>query len=76
MMDIWYQCDSKNKSYFKFILFNSLKIKIIKNDSLKRINQVVNRFEDSANFLDTIMGLFDLPTIELAELVIWMQEHY
>lgn len=75
-MGIWYKCERKAKSYFKFIIFNSGKVKIVSNISKKRVNRKTQIFKDGANFLDGIINLFGLGFIELAELSTWIIEQY
>ena len=75
-MAIWHMCNNKARKYFKFIIFNSLKVKIVTNDYLKRANQSIHLFNDGQKYLDAILNLFELAFIELSELSNWILEQY
>jgi hypothetical protein len=76
MMGIWYSMSKKDRKYFKFIMFNSGKVKIVSNDSIKKSNQNKFIFKDGANFLDSIVNLFKLDMLDLSELTQWIINEY
>jgi len=75
-MGIWYMYNRTNFNYIKFIIFNSGKVKIVKNDNMNRKNQTIQLFKDGANFLDALINLFNLNSLDLSELIQWIINEY